>query len=178
MSRSKKYCYIQFQFEYKAEQNEEVYVVGNVEDLGNWDISKAEKLVTGKLTYPIWKSKENIKVYQNSIVEYKYIFFKNGVFSHWETQAENRKIPIQRNMIRLVVCDPGGIIKNVNLSTVDDNNDNIYCNQGSYWEEHENSFLFTDDNFIPNNVIYKQTDNVNDAIYRIMSVNNDSSPFF
>lgn len=100
------------------------------------------------------------------------------MFSHWETQAENRKIPIQRNMIRLVVCDPGGIIKNVNLSTVDDNNDNIYCNQGSYWEEHENSFLFTDDNFIPNNVIYKQTDNVNDAIYRIMSVNNDSSPFF
>lgn len=40
----------------------------------------------------------------------------------------------------------------------------------------KNSF-FTDDNFIPNNVIYKQKDNVNDAIYRIMSVNNDSSPF-
>lgn len=49
MSRSKKYCYIQFQFEYKAEQNEEVYVVGNVEDLGNWDISKAEKLLVKML---------------------------------------------------------------------------------------------------------------------------------
>lgn len=53
MSRSRKYRYIQFQFEYKTERNEEVYVTGNVDDLGNWDISKAEKLVTGKLTYPI-----------------------------------------------------------------------------------------------------------------------------
>ena len=33
MSRNKKYCYIQFQFKYKTEQNEEVYVVGNVDDL-------------------------------------------------------------------------------------------------------------------------------------------------
>lgn len=69
MSRNKKYCYIQFQFKYKTEQNEEVYVMGNVDDLGNWDISKAEKLVTGKLTYPIWKSKENIKVYQLTQME-------------------------------------------------------------------------------------------------------------
>ena len=66
-----------------------------------------------------------MKVYQNSIVEYKYIFFKNGVFFHWESQTENRKIRIQRNIIRLVVSDPGGIIKKCTLSTVDDNNDNI-----------------------------------------------------
>lgn len=43
--------------------------MGNVDDLGNWDISKAEKLVTGKLTYPIWKSKENIKVNQLTQME-------------------------------------------------------------------------------------------------------------
>lgn len=72
----------------------------------------------------------------------------------------------------------GGIIKKCTLSTVNDNNDNIYCNQGSYWEEHENSFLFTDDNCITNNLIDKQKDNVNDTIYRMMNANNDSSPSF
>ena len=180
-NRNRKYCFLQFQYEFETLPNEEVYVVGNVEELGNWDISKAEKLVTGKLTYPVWKSKENIKVFQNSVIEYKYIFYKNGIFSHWESQTENRKITIQDNMLRLVVSDPGGVIKKCTMSIVEDNDNNNYNSDsggGNFWEEQENTFLFTDDNNNINDKVDNEQENKREMNYKMLINEQYSTPSF
>jgi hypothetical protein len=48
---------------------------------------------------PIWKTKENIKLFQNTFLEYKYIIFKNGKFNRWEDLPNNtnRSVNISDN---------------------------------------------------------------------------------
>jgi len=78
----KSYCFIQFKCTYPTNANEELYIVGNIKELGNWDVKKAEKLTSNKgFSY---KTSKNIKVKQDVEIQYKYIIYTNGVFSHWE----------------------------------------------------------------------------------------------
>jgi trehalose-6-phosphate synthase len=67
-------------------------------------------MVTSQLDFPVWKTKENIKVKQNTEIEYKYIIFKKGKFDRWEslTQNSNRIINV-RNNVRIVIHDIEGI---------------------------------------------------------------------
>ena len=64
-------------------------------------------MVTSKLEFPLWKTKENIKVKQNSEIQYKYIIFQDGKFSEWENINSNRIIYI-KNLIRVIVNDKQG----------------------------------------------------------------------
>ncbi len=66
-------------------------------------------MVTSKLDFPLWKTKENIKVRQNSEIQYKYIIFQNGEFSQWENINSNRIIYI-KNLIRVIVNDKQGYL--------------------------------------------------------------------
>ena len=92
-----KYCYVQFKFSCNLQEGEEVRVVGSIEELGKWDIKKSEKLIFSKLDIPIWKSKENIKIPQNTFFEYKYVIYKNGNFDRWENIPSH----INRNFTRI-----------------------------------------------------------------------------
>jgi hypothetical protein len=65
-------------------------------------------MVTSKLDFPVWKTKENIKVKQNSEIQYKYIVFVNGKLSRWEEMTGNRVIQI-KNLLRVIVNDSEGI---------------------------------------------------------------------
>jgi hypothetical protein len=74
-----------------------------------WDINKSEKMVTSKLEFPVWKTKENIKVRQNSEIEYKYIIFKDKKFFKWETLPNNLNRIVQiKNLVRMVIHDIQG----------------------------------------------------------------------
>jgi hypothetical protein len=66
-------------------------------------------MVTSKLDFPVWKTKENIKVQQNSEIEYKYIITKDKKFHKWETlpSNSNRKVQI-KNLVRMVIQDTQG----------------------------------------------------------------------
>ena len=101
-----KYCLVQFKYQTKLEQNEDVRITGQPPELGSWDYNKAEKLTFSNEDYPIWKTRDNIKIPQNSTVEYKYVIFKDNQFSRWEDLPYNvnRKFSIVNN-IRLVVLD-------------------------------------------------------------------------
>lgn len=101
-----KYCLVQFKYQTKLEQNEDVRITGQPPELGSWDFNKAEKLTFSNEDYPIWKTRDNIKIPQNSTVEYKYVIFKDNQFSRWEDLPYNvnRKFSIVNN-IRLVVLD-------------------------------------------------------------------------
>jgi len=85
---------------------EEIRIVGDVPELGNWDPTKAEKLITSKADFPIWKSKENIKVKQNSEINYKYVIFENGKFKRWEEIPLNKNRTVNiKNYVRVVIYD-------------------------------------------------------------------------
>jgi hypothetical protein len=70
-------------------------------------------MVTSKLDFPMWKTKENIKVKQNSEIEYKYIIFKDKKFSKWETLPNDTNRTVQiKNLVRMVIHDIQGIFIN------------------------------------------------------------------
>jgi len=74
--------------------------------LGNWDPEKGEKLITSKSDFPIWKSKENIKLKQNSDVNYKYVIFEHGKFLRWEEIPVNKNRTANiKNYVRVVIND-------------------------------------------------------------------------
>ena len=107
-----KYCFLQFKFFHHTSPGEEIFITGSTPSLGNWNIDQSERMVTSSNEYPLWKSKENIKVAQNSEIQYKYLIFKNGKFLQWEKTEnnQNRKIKVN-NYFRLVVLDPGSKIE-------------------------------------------------------------------
>ena len=110
-----KYCFVQFKLNYRTilgktkfliKLGEDIRIVGDIPELGNWDPNKAEKLITSKTDFPIWKSKENIKVKQNSEINYKYVIFQNGKFSKWEQIPNNlNRTVLIKNYIRVVIYD-------------------------------------------------------------------------
>ncbi len=79
-----KFCLIQFKLTIKTLPGEDIRVVGSIPELVCWNANLGEKLVTSKLDYPLWKTKENIKVPQDTEIQYKYVIFKSGVFDRWE----------------------------------------------------------------------------------------------
>ena len=76
--KDKEYCYVQFKYECEIKEEEEIRIVGNKEELGNWDLNKAEPLFLSNIN--VWKSRENIELPINNTVEYKYVIFKNNIF--------------------------------------------------------------------------------------------------
>ena len=75
MEVNPKYCLVQFKYTCTLNKDEEVRVVGSSSELGNWNVAQSEKMMYSKLAQPIWKTKENLKLIQNSTVEYKYVIF-------------------------------------------------------------------------------------------------------
>lgn len=106
-----KFCFIQFKLTYKTVPGEEIRVVGSIPELGSWNPNSSERLKTSKLDFPLWRTKENIKVNINtqSEIQYKYVIFKNGVFDHWEGLESdlNRSLNL-KNLIRVIIHDTQG----------------------------------------------------------------------
>jgi trehalose-6-phosphate synthase len=101
-----KYCFIQFKLTFNTVPGEEIRVIGNIPELGSWDINKGERMITSKLDYPIWKTKENIKVSQDTLIQYKYVVFKNGIFDKWEILPNNSNRTLStQHLLRVIVHD-------------------------------------------------------------------------
>ncbi|HYQ68633.1 carbohydrate-binding module family 20 domain-containing protein [Actinophytocola sp.] len=62
-----------------------VYVVGNVPALGNWDPAAAVPLTTGTGTYPRWTGSGTLP--PNTDIEYKFVIRQDGQPVLWETGA-------------------------------------------------------------------------------------------
>jgi len=90
-----KYCTVRFKYLYDNEKDEDVRVVGNLENLGNWDTSKAIKLSLNPKQMGIWKTRLKIKVPISFAFEYKYLIFKNNTFLRWEVIPNNRNRTVQ-----------------------------------------------------------------------------------
>ena len=96
--------FIEFKYTCKIKDNEEIRLVGNKKELGNWDYNKAIKLSLLKIdTWFLFEYKE---IPQNTTIEYKYVIFKNNQFEKWEELPNNvnRKVFIP-NKIHIIIND-------------------------------------------------------------------------
>ena len=83
---------LQFQVECKETQlGEEVYIVGNANELGNWNAQNSKKLSTSSNKFPLWESNP-ISFSSKSKLEYKYIIQNKSNNVKWENFDGNRII--------------------------------------------------------------------------------------
>ena len=109
-------CFVQFQLYQKTSPGEEIHVTGNIPSLGQWNVYQSEKMITNNDEYPVWKSRENIVVPQDTEIQYKYLIFYNKKFKSWENN-ENRRVKIGK-YCKVVIKDPGSQI----INSVSDHN--------------------------------------------------------
>lgn len=64
-------------------------------------------MITSSLSFPTWKTKECIKVRQETRIEYKYILFREGKFHAWEKMTVNRILDT-KNFLRIIIHDHQG----------------------------------------------------------------------
>ena len=104
----KKYCFVKFKYIYNNEIDEDVRVVGNIEELGMWEINKAVKLSLIPKMVGVWKTKEKIKIPLYFHLEYKYVIFKNNNFLRWESilNNKNRTVEIIENNVYVLIDRP------------------------------------------------------------------------
>ena len=65
-------------------------------------------MITSSITFPTWKTKECIKVRQDSRIEYKYVIFKESKYFSWEKLPDNRILDT-KNFLRIIIHDQQGI---------------------------------------------------------------------
>ena len=96
-------CKIQFIYKYKGSKYDDVGVVGNLNELNNWNINNPVNL-TYSGNENVFKS-DKIILSSNISFEYKYVFFTNNEHK-WEELPynQNRKIEIQ-NESSLIIED-------------------------------------------------------------------------
>ena len=135
-SNLKKNCFVQFQLSQKTCPGEDIYITGNIPSLGLWNVEKSEKMVTSGEEYPLWKSKENIIVQQDTEIQYKYLIFNGNKFKCWENH-ENRRVKIGK-FLKVVIRDPGSQIIN---SVSDQNLSNLSNSEISKTENQFNEII-------------------------------------
>jgi len=64
-------------------------------------------MITSSISFPTWKTKECIKVRQDTRIEYKYIIYKDGKLLTWENVKGNRILDT-RNFLRIIIHDHQG----------------------------------------------------------------------
>ena len=165
-TKQNNYCFVQFKINQITSPGEEIHITGNVPSLGEWHVDKSEKMVTNQQEYPLWKSKENIKVQQDTEIQYKYLIFNRGKFKCWENSA-NRRVKIGK-FCKIVIMDPGSkiihCISDPNLNNITNSeiskSDNFYEDDSKFIDEIgiglnsidiNNNEIFSDPNLNMNN---------------------------
>ncbi|CAD8073190.1 unnamed protein product [Paramecium sonneborni] len=90
-----------FRVKCSTEFSQMVSIVGNNQQLGNWNPQQGFKLITNNEMYPIWFSDFALEVELNQLVEFKLII-TDGQNSFWEC-GENRRLQIQGQKLVVVL---------------------------------------------------------------------------
>ena len=71
------YSKIQFQVEFPTKPNQTLYIIGNIEEIGNWDENKAEKLIKLDEKSSLWETAYPLECPIGMTIEYKF-FIKDS----------------------------------------------------------------------------------------------------
>ena len=72
------YANIQFQVEYPTKPNQTLHMIGNVDELGNWDLKKAVKLIKLGSQTSIWESTLPLECPVGMTIKYKYLIIDSN----------------------------------------------------------------------------------------------------
>ena len=107
---------------------ENVSLLGNQTQLGNWDTNKSVELKTDKHIFPLWESNP-ISFNKNSNLEYKYIISnKNSHSIKWESFQGNRQLNLSNlNKDGEYIINDGEFSSNINpkITKINSNNTKI-----------------------------------------------------
>ena len=107
---------------------ENVSLLGNQTQLGNWDTNKSIELKTDKHIFPLWESNP-ISFNNNSNLEYKYIISnKNSHSIKWESFQGNRQLNLSNlNKDGKYIINDGEFSSNINpkITKINSNNTKI-----------------------------------------------------
>ena len=107
---------------------ENVSLLGNQTQLGNWDTNKSIELKTDKHIFPLWESNP-ISFNNNSNLEYKYIISnKNSHSVKWESFQGNRQLNLSNlNKDGEYIINDGEFSSNINpkITKINSNNTKI-----------------------------------------------------
>ena len=107
---------------------ENVSLLGNQTQLGNWDTNKSVELKTDKHIFPLWESNP-ISFNKNSNLEYKYIISnKNSHSVKWESFQGNRQLNLSNlNKDGEYIINDGEFSSNINpkITKINSNNTKI-----------------------------------------------------
>ena len=124
---SEKGWFIQFNVKATTKLGDEIYIIGSINELGNWDDNKKIKLNTNEYLYPIWET-DIIQINQNySKIEYKYKK-KDKEGLHWEDLGgmTNRELNLSQYTNGYYIVDDGefSIKSNQKILTLEEKKDN------------------------------------------------------
>ena len=93
---------LSFRVKYETKFGQLLYIIGNIEELGQWDTSKAIPMYTNNDIYPTWEIKKEFICPLGMEIYYKYLV-KDGNKIIWEDLGQNTNRHI-------IVQSPGNLI--------------------------------------------------------------------
>ena len=95
------FAIILFKVKYETIDGQNVYILGNTKELGNWQPEKGLKLTTNETSYPIWFTTEEVKCQIGTEINYKYILMnsKTNKMIEWESNMSNRLYKVENKGI-------------------------------------------------------------------------------
>ena len=107
---------LSFRVKFETKYGQSLYIIGSIEELGEWDPSKAVPMATSKDIYPTWKITKEFTCPLGMEIFYKYLV-KEGNNIYWEELNNNKN----QNR-RIVIQSPGNLIifdeKSNNISKI------------------------------------------------------------
>ena len=85
------YANIQFQVDFPTKSNQTLYILGNIEELGNWRKDEAVKLIKLDENTSIWESTETLECPVGMTIKYKYLISdskNNKIFEDLPNDSE------------------------------------------------------------------------------------------
>lgn len=95
---------LSFRVKFETKYGQSLFIIGNIEELGMWEPSKAIPMTTSKDIYPTWKITKEFTCPIGMEISYKYLV-KDGNNIYWEELNNNK------NMNRhITIQSPGNLI--------------------------------------------------------------------
>ena len=106
------YAKLQFKVDYPTKPNQALYIYGNIEELGNWDINSVKKLIKLDENSSTWESDFTIECPVGMSIQYKYLIIDSDKKKYAEKLPNNaiRSITTKRPG-QYIICDKKGQIQ-------------------------------------------------------------------
>eukprot|EP01119_Soliformovum_irregulare_P025668 TRINITY_DN9571_c0_g2_i1.p1 TRINITY_DN9571_c0_g2~~TRINITY_DN9571_c0_g2_i1.p1 ORF type:complete len:613 (-),score=166.51 TRINITY_DN9571_c0_g2_i1:49-1887(-) len=99
---------VTFTVSYETKWGDIIAVVGDCDELGNWDPSAGLSLTTDPSIFPLWRGSIKFDVSATRSINYKYLVKRGGKVVRWESLKQNRNVLLQKEELQITIIDAFG----------------------------------------------------------------------